>query len=62
MTEREREELFRAWGAYEAIRRDPAKYTRSWTGQLLFIDADRLYDVVRADVEKTVMDILEKGN
>lgn len=62
MTEREREELFRAWGSYEAIRRDPAKYTHSWTGQLLFIDADRPYEAVFADVEKTVMDILEKGN
>jgi thymidylate kinase len=62
MTDREREELFRAWGAYEAIRRDPAKYTHSWTGELLFIDADRPYDVVYADVEKTVMDILKKGN
>ena len=62
MTHREREELFRAWGAYEAIRRDPAKYTHSWTGELIFIDADRPYEVVLADVEKTVTDILEKGN
>jgi thymidylate kinase len=62
MTDREREELFRAWGAYEAIRRDPAKYTHSWTGELMFIDADRPYDVVYADVEKTVTDILGKGN
>jgi thymidylate kinase len=62
MTQSEREELFRAWGAYEAIRRDPAKYTHSWTGELMFVDADRPYDVVRADVEKSVMDILGKGN
>jgi dTMP kinase len=67
MEKRERSSLTKAemdglriiWHAYEKIRRDPDKWTYSWTGKLHFIDADRPADIVQSELVKLVKSIIK---
>ncbi len=59
MTQLEQDQLRPSWEAYEKIRRDPDKWRYSWTGKLRFIDANRPFKEVEADVIALVKRIIK---